>query len=329
MERAKALYSWIARRGKGLRRRLITWCARYAGTFLSSVKSTIVIVSFLYAVEYFTARSSVGLYLWDEPFMTWYDLERVYSFYMERGLPIPDTSATDVLSPIFRQGTFRFSPRLSRSPEQIVLSLLFSESQGAWSPETINLLQRDFLRPDRPKTRSGSWETDPQHSDTWLDSVLDISKQSLTPRDYLLLVLSFSYGKIYSQGVTIKNTGSTDLTDVSFFIPAPVSRMTGRRENTILECDFSGFWPVRTEIRSDQLVVHIDLLRPGKAVSGRINTTGYGLDSTEFSATYNSSPVIQKKVLLSWFVVVWFAVLLIELLVQRRQNDITNALPRQ
>jgi hypothetical protein len=331
MERAKALYTSVSTGAKTGLRRLSAFLGAYGGQFLSSVETTIVIIAFLYAVDYFTANSSINVSVPHFPEAR-YDVSRVSSFYAINNIDLPDTSLHSLLRPMFRGDHNRPDGYInvwSGSTEQEILQAL---KKGQSEDDFLSVWRikelEQRLRETTYKRQLFGWDGEGYDQAT-VEEILATVKEGLSVKEYYELVVALMSSRVFDNMIYITNSGETNLTDVTVTIPAPVSRISGDRSNTILGCALITQVLTDHEVLKGKTLVHAEALEPGQWVNARISTTEFALDTTEFSATYTSSRVFHKQMLWVWFSIVWIVVLFIKLQVHRLVQIPRKSLPRR
>ncbi|MCX6836143.1 MAG: hypothetical protein NTW07_13645, partial [candidate division Zixibacteria bacterium] len=287
----------------------------YGSQLVDAVKSAVVIVSFFYALDYFTSKSSIEIRCIEGTQEARYELARIGSFYEDNKFSIPDTVTAGILKPLFRDEFHRLKGRpelTGSSTEQDLVKALELGYGQDWLPVHIRVIEKHFSDLHYSR-RFLVFSGDSFYSQTQVDTVRARVRNLLSDREYYELMLSLMRSRIFDQQFAITNDGKTDLANISITIPAPVSRFDGLRSNTILGCTLLNLIPAVYEVLPDKAVLRIDRLRPGEGLLASITTREYALDTTEFLTTYDSTPVIRTSQLWLGFFLVLVIVFMLEI----------------
>ena len=192
-------------------------------TILSLVTSTITVVAFLLAVDYFTAKPSLNIGVNSRP--VGYYMASVLAFYEQNNVPFPrqlleDQSLRDVFTPNARLTDTNYADISdSSSDEEVVRAILRGQELGWYNQRRIELLEKQIGKYTYTKHIYDHSDGRGFYNEQEFMPILDGIRSKLSESDYFIFLAALIHSREVFSHVSIKNDGHVDLRNVRITFP--------------------------------------------------------------------------------------------------------------
>lgn len=248
------------------------------------------VVAFLFAADYFTDKPSVNAYIWGTDKAYYRSFFR--AFFHDNQINPPSVLTDTPLRSILEESD-EYPQALSNPQGPVIeyireVQRMMDSSYASTSLYHSHQLEKHF---ESSRYRKLMY-MGPDFGGMWTNEVINeilCCVESLgSPMEYLTVIAAVIYSRTYGQHVSVKNDGGVDLRDIDVTVPAPVSRLSQRRDGNILYYRVMGDLLYDIEKYSDRITVHIPSLKQGQYVSIQVLTRENQLIDTDLLCTYKS-----------------------------------------
>lgn len=314
----RRMLSWIGRVGQSfLWQPIITTLALFksfvtsiwplSGEHLASdVVKALSIVAFLFAANYFTDKASVKAHVWATNMM--YYQSFVPSFFRDNEITPSAILKTPQLRFILEESD-QYPQALSNPQGPIIdyileVQKLKDTSYANMSRHHSRQLEKHF---DSSRYRKHIF-TSPDLGGAWMNEgineILCRAESLGSATEYLTVLAAIISCRTYNHSISVKNDGNVDLKDISVIIPAPLSRLSQRRDGNILHYKVMTTGLYNIDEYNDRFIIHIPSLKHnGDPVGIEVITRENQLIDSDLLCTYTSDRVFSLTEILLYALV--------------------------
>lgn len=272
------------------------------------VVHAISIVAFLTAIDYFSKKSSIRIGIHPEP--AGYYMDTVEKFYKENEIELPQ---------IFREGG-QFSWMFKKekdfkdhvtigdgtSDEDLIRAIKKGQKMGGYVHRRIERLEHQMEKYHYKKTIYFNLESRGFYPKEYFKKPLSLLKKQLSPEDYYIFLSALISSREVHHDIFIKNDGEIDLRDLTIVIPSPLSKITERRENNILDAKIVDSYLHQINKNANTAIISLPFLKNGETFSLNVITRENELEKDSFFYSFKESKTIDLKKLILTGIITFF-----------------------
>jgi hypothetical protein len=287
-----------------------------AKEIVAVVTSTIAIVAFLLAVDYFTAKPSLKISV----FTTYHGFYRdsVVHYYKENAIEIPKQLYEDKSL----RGLFPKEPKApdpndgtvvgTHASDELLIELMGKgRDLGRYLPPRIEMLENHIDKYTYKKRTYAFVDWRGFYDPNTFQPVLDRIKSILSQEQYYVFLAAFIRSREIQHTINVNNDGAIDLKNVEIIIPAPVSKVTENRTKNILDCQIQGQLLRRIIQEDDHMTLILPRLKKGESLGLRVRTRENLITEDDILRSFERAVSIDKKEVWAWFLGIFVGVLLL------------------
>ncbi len=300
--------------------------------FISIFISSITIVAFLLAIDFFSARSYLNIRE-GLPTHGGYNLDTVINLYQKYGIQMPSAFQNDKnISHFFNNEYDSLSGNSTDILSLSDLDLIAAISSGRkFDSEELKVFRIDKLekRIDNYNYVKHIYRRYDSFGSYPDEKSIEYLRDILGERDYYIFLAFLIYSREVSNHMFINNDGDLNLKNVKVSIPSPFSKVSESRKNNIL------YFSVDTQIlheaihNDDELIIRIPYLQAHQGLSLNIKTRENEINETEIYYSFESENVISTSKMREYFIIFFILVLIIKIAFRSREfRHSGNLLPK-
>lgn len=276
---------------------------RYSSIF-QLISISLAILAALTAGDFFTSRPGLRIDIWSDKY--YYRGASIHEFYMANNLDTTafgrnfiqkhfkspnDTLPTALINPFYVPNLDIIELIKQGYNIDYVLSSRILDLE-------IHFQDSVFIRHIYPLSIESILTRDQ------VQELIELIKNKYTKRDYYVFLTSLLYARQYTQNVWIKNIGSLELQNINIQIPAPLSRISGRREKTMIDYEVVGNIPYDIDKEEDRIKMFIPSLKKDQHLIIRITTRENRIVNKDLYYTYKDYYVLKAHKLVAYYIII-------------------------
>lgn len=283
------------------------------------------IVAFLTAIDYFSKKSSIRIEIYPEP--AGYHMDTVEKFYKENEIELPQ---------IFREGG-QFSWMFKKekdfkdyvsmgdaaSDEDLIRAIKKGQKIGGYVHRRIEHLERQMEKYHYKKTLYLGLESGIFYPKEYFKKPLSLLKKQLSPEDYYIFLSALIFSREVYHNIFITNDGEIDLRDLTIVIPSPLSKITERRENNILDAKMVDSYLHQINKNTDTTIISLPFLKKGEAFSLNVITRENELEKDSFFYSFKEAKTIDLKKLILTGIITFFCMVFLVIFFKGNYKNIS------
>ena len=312
-------------------KKILSYLSKYElKDIIGFITSTIAIVAFLIAVDYFTARSSLNISMSITP--TGYYMDSLINYYHDNGIELPKQFYEDAsLRKLFYKATkqkenYYINLNDGVSDEALIRALHKGQipgSHGMYLQRRINMLENQIGKYTYKKHIYTSTQTDLRghYDEKGFKPILDHIKSILSKEDYYTFLAALIRSRERRQSIYVKNDGHLDLKNIKITIPAPLSRVTESRANNLLEYQLIGKLLHKIINDTSKLSLYLPSLKKEEFVLLQIVTKENQIKEEEIFSSYERDNVINRRQIFLYFIAILIGMFILSILLKGRPAE--------
>jgi hypothetical protein len=270
-------------------------------------------------VDYFYRTPSLQVGLHQD--VTGFALGSIRSFYSDNNFKIPnpllkDPNTREIFAKEKPKGRQDASGALDSASDYDILQDIKNGRDVNWYlPRRIEWLERQLKKCRYEKQLWMFESAEEYYSEDDAKRLLGHLRPKLTQEEYFSFFVALLHSRYVSNGISMENDGSLDLTNLEIFIVAPLAKTTEQRENTILNYRVESTLPNSVERDPNGLKIKLPILRVGEFFLLAIETRENQIVMNDISYSFDSGRQVDKRIfwktcLVIFAIMILFAVLL-------------------
>ncbi|MHA2315768.1 MAG: hypothetical protein ACXACF_10910 [Candidatus Hermodarchaeia archaeon] len=280
------------------------------------VTSSITIVAFLLAVDYFTARPSLKISLFTTSHGFYMD--SVIKYYRENAIEIPKQLYEDkALRGLFPKVAKSRDPNNeiminAGASDELLIKLMSKSRDISWYlPHRIEMLENHIEKYTYKKRIYVSDDSRGFHDTNTFQPVLHRIKLLLSQEQYYIFLTALIRSREIPHQIFINNDGDIDLKKVEITVPAPVSKITESRSKNILGYEIQGELLHEITEDDDRITMSLQILKQGESFGLRIRTKENKIMEEDIITSYERAIDVDKNQVLLYCVCIFGGILLL------------------
>lgn len=266
------------------------------------IVTTISIVAFFSAVDYFTAVTFLKINVFHNK-LGFY-MGSLVKFYEQRQIKIPDLFYNDPLLKGLMNNNFPdinknyVQPGDVTSDDKIIRALRAGQKFNDYILERrINMLKEQSDKYEYKKKVWGPSEIGLRgfYPPEMFKDVLKYIESVLSKEQFYVFYSGLIHSREVYNSVWIKNDGKTFLSDIRLVIPSPISKINEYRNNNILSYNVAGNIINEVELLENKLIVKIPSLKVGDFIQVNITSRENKISDKEIYYSYKSEKIFEKN----------------------------------
>jgi hypothetical protein len=275
---------------------------------LSYVTSTITIVAFLMAAEYFTAKPSLRIEVHSDPHG--YYIDSLLGYYRVNKIAFPKQLMEDQsLRTVFSREVKSTDPNYTdigagTSDEEHIGAIVKGQDLGSFVEYLTVQLERQIDKYTYFKHVYGYSDERGFYDEQRFKPVRDYIRSKLSTNDYYIFLAAMIRSREVAHLVYIKNDGDLDLKNIRVTFPAPLSKVTESRANNILSVRPATSLLHEIVIGTSDVTLRLPSLKKGQFLTLDIRTRENEIKSDEIFTSYERDTVLNGGRVLNYFLFV-------------------------
>lgn len=296
---------------------------------LQYITSTITIVAFLLAVDYFSAKPSLKIGLYSRAYGYYMDSLREY--YQANNINLPKQLVEDQsLGKLFVRDTKLMDPNHVQiaswtSDEELIAAIVKGQDIGSFLEYRIDQIERQIGKYTYVKHIYGGYMDDRGfYDEKQFKPTLDYIKSKLSKSDYYIFLAALIHSREISNAAFITNDGDLDLKNVRVTFPAPLSKVTDSRADNILSCR-----PVTSLLHevvrsTSDITLRLPSFKKGESLSLDMRTRENEINKNEVFTSYERDNLINRRDAFLYFFLILIVMFALRALLRGRSKSKAN-----
>lgn len=276
---------------------------------------TISIVAFLTAIDYFSKKLSLNIGI--HPQSSGYYMDTVEKFYKQNEIELPQIflEGSQFAWVFKKEKDFKDHVTIGdgTSDEDLIRAIKKGQEMGGYVHRRIEHLERQIENYHYKKHIYVGFESRGFYPEKDFKKPLSVIKNQLLPEEYYIFLSALIFSREVRHIIFIKNDGEIDLKDLTIVIPSPLSKITERRDNNILDVELVGSFLHQIKQNSDTVMISLPFFKKGETFSLDVITRENELDKNDIFYSFKELKPINLKRLAITGIITFFCMALLAL----------------
>lgn len=271
---------------------------------------SISVVTFFYALNYFSGRSSIDVFVSSSP--TGFYMDTVQEFYKKNNIEIPKILIEDKsLSKLFKTETISIPENYinigaGTSDFRLINAIRQGQMMGGYIKLRTEELEHQIGRHTYKKMFYVYGDSRGFYPEEDFKKILNYIKPQLSREDYFVFLSALIFSREITNEISITNNGDVDLKKIEVIIPSPLGKITESRENNILSINVTSTLPHNIRENIDNINIYLARMKKNESLGLSIITRENQIEKDEISTFFNEVKEINiGKVMIAWFIILF------------------------